>query len=192
MQSSVRVVTPATVEPVTVTECKLDTRVDGATEDALFSAWIAAARAYVETRLSRALITQTLELTLDAWPEDPILELPMPPLQSVVSVTYTDYAGVATIWPATQYQVLTAGTPGAIGLAYGAAWPSATLRSWAGIAVRYVAGYGPAASSVPMPICQAMRLLVGHWYANREGVAAGNLGPLPFAIDALLYPYEVR
>ena len=175
-----RVITSPRAEPIEVYEAKQHVRVDHSADDAWFAAQIVAARTYVETRCSRALVTQTLELTLDAWPSGP-------------SITYTDNAGVAAIWPATNYQVLaTTHTPGAIGLAYGAQWPTATLRSWAGIAVRFVAGYGPAATFVPMPLRQAMLLLVGHWYANREAVAAGNLGPLPFAVDALLYPYEVR
>ena len=187
-----RVVTAPAAEPIAVYEAKLHVRVDHDADDAWFAAQIAAARSYVETRCSRALITQMLEATLDAWPTVPFLVLPAPPLQAVESITYTDSAGAAAIVPATQYQVLTTHTPGLVGLAYGVGWPTVTLRGWAGIAVRYVAGYGPTAASVPAAIKQAMLLLIGHWYANREAVAAGNLGPLPFAVDALLYPFEVR
>ncbi|KLJ14523.1 MULTISPECIES: head-tail connector protein [Pseudomonas] len=34
---------------------------------------------------------------------------------------------------------------------------------------------------------QAILLLVGHWYANREAVAAGGLTSVPLAVDRLLW-----
>jgi hypothetical protein len=38
---------------------------------------------------------------------------------------------------------------------------------------------------------QAMRLLVGHFYENREAVqSGGSVIEMPFAVDALLRPYR--
>ncbi|GFM73601.1 hypothetical protein PSCICL_45930 [Pseudomonas cichorii] len=34
---------------------------------------------------------------------------------------------------------------------------------------------------------QAVLLLVGHWYANREAVAVGGLTAVPLAVDRLLW-----
>lgn len=34
----------------------------------------------------------------------------------------------------------------------------------------------------------AMRFLIGHWYRNREAVAAGAMTPVPMAVESLLAP----
>ena len=52
----------------------------------------------------------------------------------------------------------------------------------------YVAGV--ADSAVPAPIKHAILLMVGHWYANREAVAPGQMHEVPMAVDALIRPYR--
>lgn len=42
------------------------------------------------------------------------------------------------------------------------------------------------AGSIPARVQQAMLLLVGHWYQNREGVSEANLKSVPMAVNALL------
>jgi uncharacterized phiE125 gp8 family phage protein len=55
------------------------------------------------------------------------------------------------------------------------------------IQVTYVAGYG-AAASVPQKYKQAMLLLIGHWYENRETVIVGTIsGPIALAVDSLIW-----
>lgn len=46
------------------------------------------------------------------------------------------------------------------------------------------------ASGWPAPALQAVRLLVAHWYNNREAVAAGAMNPVPFGVDRMLAPYR--
>jgi len=194
LAGDVAVITPPSVEPMTKAEVKLHLRVDHTTDDTLIDSLIIAARQRVENVTWRALVTQTLELTLDAWPEGNKIDLPRPPLQSVTSVTYTDSAGAAVVWGSANYQVITQGTPGRIVPAYGVSWPSVTLRAANGIAVRYVAGYGLAAA-VPDLLKAAIKLLVGHWYENREATVVGagmTATPLPLAVESILYDYMVR
>lgn len=190
----VAVITPPAEEPVTRVEAKLHLRVDHTADDDLIDRLITAARQRVENATWRALVTQTLELTLDAWPGGNRLELPRPPLVSVTSVTYTNSDGQATVWSSSLYQVITQGTPGRIVPAYGESWPTATLRAANGIAVRYVAGYG-AAAAVPALLKAAILLLVGHLYENREAVIVGAglaATPLPLAVESILSDYLVR
>lgn len=53
------------------------------------------------------------------------------------------------------------------------------------------AGYADAAA-VPQGIKQAMLLLVGSWYENREATISGaTIAEVPFAVDALIAPYRV-
>ncbi|MBN9265961.1 MAG: phage gp6-like head-tail connector protein [Hyphomicrobium sp.] len=106
MRRTVTLVTGPSVEPVTLDELKAWAKIDSADEDALLTSLIAAARDAAEQYLRRALITQTVRLTLDLdgrgidLPEGvydlpvsaiygglpTVVELPRPPVSSVTSV----------------------------------------------------------------------------------------------------------
>lgn len=190
-----RLITPPATEPVSAAEAKLHCRVDGSVEDALIAALITAARMHVEEDTSRALIEQTWEVVLEGWPR--VLRLPHAPVSAVSSITYRDADGVTATLAATAYTVRTGLTPVQV-IFDQVALPSATLAEVGPITVRYVAGYGATAASVPKPIYQAMLLLIGHWYTNREavamyrGITTEGAGPLAFAVDALLQPYRMN
>lgn len=190
---ALKLITAPATEPVTSTEAKSQLRVDTTADDTLIGTLITAARAHVENHLRRALITQTWELVLDAFPVGNTLRLPLPPLVSVTSIKYTDEDGNEGTFSSSAYEVDTDSTVGRVRLKSGETWPSETLAAVNGVRVRYVAGYG-AASAVPQPIKQAILLLIGTLYENREGtlVAQGvTVMDLPFGVEALLMPYRV-
>lgn len=183
------------VEPVSLTEAKAHCRVDIADDDTLIGNLIKAARLYVESvcRPRRALISQSWKLFLDAWPAGDMLELAVAPLVSVTSLIYTDQNGVATTWSATNYQVDALSEPGRLRLKSGESWPSVTLRELNGLEITFAAGYGAASTAVPEGFRQAILLLVGNWYENRETqVMAGVPKSLAFAVDALLAPWRME
>ena len=62
-----KVSTVPVIEPVTVDEIKLFGRIDGEEEDILIEGFIRAAREACETYLGRALISQTITMTMDFW-----------------------------------------------------------------------------------------------------------------------------
>jgi uncharacterized phiE125 gp8 family phage protein len=162
------------------------------TEDDLVSALITAAREYCEGFTGRALAEQTLEAYPPCFPRMNEVELPCPPLQSVTSVKYTDIDGnETTMTEGTDYIVDTDSTVGRIVLPYAETWPTAALYTVNPIKIRYVAGY----TTVPRSIKQAMLLLIGHWYANREAVLVGQgtmSKEIEFAVKALLSMHRVR
>ena len=187
-------VTAAAEQPVTLAEAKAHLRVLTTDEDSLIGALVAAAAAHLEGRsgvLGRALVTQTWDVRFDRFPfagNNGRIELPLPPLQSVTSVKYLDFTGTEVTLAADQYAVDTGHMIGRLRPAYGLTWPSTRDEDGA-VRIRFVAGYG-SASAVPTPIKQAILLLVGHWWINRE--AAGDAkGPLAFAVDALTTPYRI-
>ena len=182
-----KIYTAPAEEPVTIEEAKLQCRVDTADEDVLFERLISAARRYVETFQRRALITQTWEAYLDAWPSEAYIDLPYPPLQSVTSITYKDTAGSASTFGSANYIVDIGRTPGRVYLAYDASWPSTTLYPTSGITVRYVCGYGATGKSVPAETRQGLLLLVAHLYENREATVERALTFIPFGVEALLW-----
>ncbi|MFZ5762838.1 MAG: head-tail connector protein [Thermodesulfobacteriota bacterium] len=188
MTSRALITAPA-AEPVSLAEAKLHLRVEHAADDALITALIQAARERAEAITRRALISQTWEVYLDEWPSEGFIRLPMPPLQSVASVKYTDTDGVEHTF--SDWAADVASLPGRVVLNHGAAWPSVTLRPVNPIAVRFVAGYGDAAA-VPASIKAAMLLMIGHLYENREESVAGvSIAALPMGAEALLAPFRL-
>lgn len=185
-----RQVTAPAVEPLSVEEIKAHLRVIGDDENDVITPYALAARDMCELEARRAFITQTFALWLESWPCADRIELPRPPLQSVTSITYIDYAGVTRTMSSADYLVDTASEPGRIVLAFGASWPSATLRPGLAITITYVAGYGAAGAQVPERYKHAIRLLTGHYYENREQVVVQpgvTIGQLPDALRSLLH-----
>lgn len=192
---AVVLVTAPALEPVSRTEAKLHCRIDAdmVDDDTLVDALVKAAREWVEQRTRRALITQTWDLWQDDWPVGDEFRLPQPPLQSVTHVKYVDEDAATTTWSSANYLVDTFSEPGRVVMKGSASWPSATLQDVNAVNVRFVAGYGSAGTAVPQPIRQAMLMLIGHWYENREAILATGAMPkeVPLAVDALLWPYRV-
>ena len=159
-------------------------------EDTAIEFLITTAREYCENYTRRALATQTIEAYLPTFPHCDRFELPHPPLQSVTSVKYKDSTGTeTTMVVGTNYLVDDENTVAQIVLPYGLTWPLFTEYPVNAVKVRYVAGYA-SENPIPRSIKQAMLLLIGHWYNNREAV--GNVGgEIAFAVKALLSMYKV-
>lgn len=184
---ALKLITAPATEPISLNEAKQHCVVDFNNDDTLISSLIVAAREYCETYQNRAYLTQTWELILDLWPQ--IINLPMSPTQSVSSIKYKDYEGLEKTVEASDYIVDTDSEPARIIPAHGKTWPmSEPLQKIAGIRIRYVAGYSSAVL-VPQKVKQAILLLVGHWYNNREALVIGNLSvskEIEFSVKALL------
>lgn len=187
--------TPPTAEPVSLVEAKAHLRVTDDTEDGLIAAYILAARQAAEDYTRRKLYTQTWDYFIDrGWPtvdvdgiERPRIVIPLPPLQSVTSISYYNGVGTLTTLAADQYLVDVSDMEGRIEPAYGVTWP--TVRDqMSTIRVRMVVGY----TALPEPIRHAILLSVGHLYANREAVVVGTSAvELPLGAQSLLFPYRV-
>lgn len=171
-------------------------------EDDLIESLITTAREDCESFQNRAYITQTWELWLDRFPSDNFIEIPLPPLQSITSIKYydTDDTEATAYEPGAETPIGTAtyftddkSEPGRLCLKNGKSWPSTTLRPHNGVCVTFVAGYGDAASDVPKAVKQAMLLLIGHYYENREAVLTTGMNPIvvPFAVESLLWKKRI-
>lgn len=181
----VRIVVQPTEEPVSLDEAKLHLRVDGTEEDDYIAGLIKAARESCELEARRAFVTRTLDLSIPCWP-DYVLGLPLPPLVSVTSISYTDADGNVSTVSTSTYAVNTNVEPGLLIRKPSASWPSVNLMPGPSIVVRYVAGFGTAAD-VPAVYKQAMLMTIGHMYENRESVIVGTIATkLPDAVSKLL------
>lgn len=143
-------------------------------DHALINAYVDSATDYLDGYggiLCRCLITQSWELSLDGFPA--FIKLPLPPVQSITSITYDHPSGSSIILPESEYLLIGAGSDHAfVSPARGTSWPSAAPGPDA-VRVEFVTGYGDDPEDVPAQIRAAILEMVADRYAFRESAAIG-------------------
>lgn len=192
--------TAPTLYPITMAEARAHLRLDSHDENDLVSSLIGAATEYLQNQMGRSFVTQTWKLYLDSFPsgDGEAIRPPRPPLLAVSSISYVDTNGDTQTWSSAEYSVDTYTEPGRITCAYGYSWPS-TRDIENAVCVTYTAGFGTSASTaaqsqaaVPLSIKAAVKLLISHWYENREPVNIGNITtPLPMTVESLIWQNKV-
>ena len=173
-------------EVVSEVEAREHIRVPGDEVDVL--AAIAAATAFAEDYTRRSLRRKTFRLNCDYFPYFGGISLPFPPLLSVDSIMYRDTSEAMQTLDSSTYFVDTFSTPGRVLLADGQQWPDVSPNPNA-VLISYSAGYGHLA---PVAIKQAILLMIGHFYENREAVIVGQqVNAIPMGVKSLLGPYCV-
>lgn len=190
-----RITVEPTVEPVTLAEAKLHCRIDNEEEDIYVKGLIRTARIYCETFTGRSFVERTVEYTLDRWPSVRAITLPREPIKSILTVKYTSKDGTLyTMTAGVDY--LTDTVNGRVILPPDLTWPTSTLYPVNPIAITYIAGYASTTTTppdyrinIPENFKSAIKLCIGTWYENREGVLpAGHIGKqLPTGVDSLLW-----
>lgn len=189
----VKVVSPPTLEPVTLMQAKAHLRVDSSDDDALITRLIESAREHVENVTRRSYIQRVYRMTMDEFDE---VELPFPPAISVSSITYKDANGATQTLSTSVYEVATDSElyPGIVRLAYNQEWPE-TLDQPGAVTITWTAGYGSSGSptdlgqdDIPEAVKQAILIVLGDLYENREARTdlAKYRNP---TVDRLLAPY---
>ncbi len=178
-----RVVPPAEL-PVSLAEAKAHLRVEHDDDDALIARQISAATGMLDGyhgRLHRALVRQTWQVDLPGLPPGGVVRLPLGDAVSVDSIMYRDRAGaVQTLSPADYSGPVLDGLGPFVRVRNrpdAGAWDDAVM-------VRFACGYG-GPDDVPDLIRQAILLLVGHWYAQRE-TAGEAVAVVPFTVSAII------
>lgn len=186
------VVTAASTYGLTLANAKLHLNVSSTADDALITTYIQAGVAMLEQKTQRCFVYQTRQLTMDSFADPSYVHnrrvyLPRTPLttaSSTQAVQYYDQDGTLTTMPSTDYVWSTAG--GYISEAYNATWP-AVYPQPGSVVITYRAGHGASSTSVPLNIQHALKMLVGHWYRNREAVVTGAISKeIEMGVDALL------
>jgi uncharacterized phiE125 gp8 family phage protein len=198
---SLAVATQPTVWPVSLADAKAHLRViDNTDDDDYIVSLIATATQWCEDFCDRTFADQQYTVAFDDWPAHRI-ELPRPPVRlnataasATVTISYVDTAGATQTltWSQSgtqQFRLDRDHVPALVYPLYLASWPAARLDDKA-LQITYLAGYG-GAMSVPKPAVHAIKMLVGHWYTNREAV--GSVGKeIELAVAALLSPLRWR
>lgn len=147
---ALRLLQAPSIEPVTRAMVKSIAAIDSdiTDHDATIDILITASRQACEHETGRKLITQDWAVSLDAFPAAEI-ELPLSPIQSVVSVTYIDAAGATQTLSGSTYVLDNANDAQPFLLpAQGASWPD-TLDTAGAVTIRVRCGYGDTADAVP-------------------------------------------
>jgi uncharacterized phiE125 gp8 family phage protein len=152
------------VEPVLATDVQTYGRIFETVDTALITLMAKAARKIVERMLNRATINRTIVAYWRTWPRQ--LLLPLAPISAITTVKYYDSAEALQTWAATEYDADLNIDPKSIQLSYGKSYPSVYSRPDA-IQVTYVAGYGAAASDVPITLKMAIEAVALDLYEQR-------------------------
>jgi len=211
--SGVTVHTAETADLISLTEIKAQLRIasSDSTHNTILGVCQSAATEIAKNYLQRSLINRTLILFLDNIPyADDVLpdtegittgpyltyrkrevRLPFSPLGSVSHVKTYDDDDTASTLATSKYYVDTAGDMGRVVLRTGETWPD-MLRVANALEIKYVAGYGGAASSVPDAIRQGALVMAAHLFENPDLVVKGEgVAIVPSLVAACWNPYRI-
>ena len=186
-------------EPITASEAAVFLRLDGATDSptpelTFLNSLILASREAVENFLNRTVTERARTLILDDFLTQKtgiiseIILLPFGDVSSVDTIAYVDTDGADQTVAA---HILSEDrlTP-----AFGETWPDTRAQIGA-VTITYTAGYAdintPAENGTPKAIVQAMFLIIGDMYDNREGVSQSGEYRINPSVQNLLQPYRI-
>lgn len=204
-----RIVAPTT-SPVSVADIKNDLQIDDTDQDLNISLKLAAAVAYVSGLTETVLAPATFEQRFDRWAGQDLgrrqgsyaydrevpfglwrFQLDTGPVRDVTAVKYLDANGVlqtvdpalwdwersraaADVWTLSSFQLpVLAHRPGSVRIIFAAGFNDPYSSE------------GDDSLNLPEQAPQAIRLLVAHWYSNREDVTVDKLGTIPHGVEDL-------
>ena len=168
----------------------------GQDEDFITEA-LKSAEDYVERYLECTIGLAAWRLTLDSFPpreepgmhqryrHHPSLLIPLWPVRSVTELLFTAPDGTSSELPLEQIVPPIGNDRYHLRLKKGFSWP-ATDCSPNAIAITFTAGW-PTQASLPGTLTQAIRMLVSHFYENREAVITGSIAKeVELGVNAML------
>ena len=181
-----QLITAPTIDPVSTADARKHCNVTTNDDDGYLCDLVTAARMNLEEVCWSSFITQTWQYWFNGFGSR--MFIPRPPLQSVTFVKYTDGNGDLQTVDSSVYEISSNLGFWFVGLQHGQSWPSPRGHR-DDVTVQVVSGYGDTALDVPMPLRQAMKLLVGNMYRIR-----GDEPPqeVPAAVQGLIAPYRIK
>ncbi len=172
----VSVAVAASASPVSLAEMKEHLRVTHTMEDRQIQGLIDAAVASVSGELGRAIAPQTMREALQYPTRDTYLSVP--PAQALVSVDYYDAANVLQSADLGDFEFYASEDWAFV---RSDAWPATYDRPDA-VILQYDVG----SDDTPPGIIHALKMMVGHWYENREATSESAVKEIPRALEYLL------
>lgn len=175
-------VKPAEEMPIALSEARIQCMLDAdlKDEDSLIQSLIASAVDVCQRYTGRPLMSQEMCYVGNF---DACVEL-SPNLLSVESISYIDQNGDDQSLDTSQYYVDVSSIVGNVSPI--GAWPAVKSDHPQPVVITFLAGY----KEVPDSIKQCIRLLVGHWFRNRDAMGSISDG-LKYSVDSLLSCHRV-
>jgi len=169
-------------QPVTLDEVKEHLRIDypEMDQDLYLQGLLDSAVDQIEKKLNRRLITQTVDVLVESWP-DVWQILPYGQTQSIGQIECVDVDGNAQVIPQDTYVLYFSGTDSAR-IVFNDKLNLPFILLGSQITIRLVCGYGDTGASVPASIRAAIKLLVGDMFDGEDST---------LAVDRLLMPYRL-
>ena len=181
--------TAPTSTVISLSEAKAFLRIDSDYDDdnTYITSLINVATQVVEEFTRRRLMTQTYKIFYDEFP--PYIDLQVGDVASVSGIKYFDESNTQVTLHSSNYDVDTKVRPGRIYESEDGNFPNTYERPNA-VEVEFIVG--GTSSDVPAPIVQAIYIIVGRYYENRQDVVLGTqVQELPLMVDHLLTPYRL-
>ncbi len=167
---------------ISTSDLKDHLRVTSNDEDSLINSYRTAACQFVENYCNTRLTSQSVYFYAQAF--GAIGEFQIGPVISVSAVEYkTSKTGSYIILDSANYYVERARVPALIKFMTA---PSTDGDALAPIRVTATCGY----ATTPEPLVHAVRLLVAHYFENRQAAEVGNIKEIPLGIKSLLNTYR--
>ena len=175
---------------------KLDAELEGAEavhpDDALVNVFISAAREHAENFTGLSLVNRDHSFSLDEFP-CAYIDLQVWPVTAITEVSYVDENGDIQLLSGGQYRLDNVSRPARLYPAEGN-WPK-TKSQDNSVTVLFDAGFDEVIP-IPKTLKQAMLLIIGHLYENRQDVIhtarSGGQLELPMGSVFLMTPHRIN
>ncbi len=190
MAKSFAVDIAASTAILTTAEAKTHLKVDTDADDTYIDNLVSAATESAQIFTNRYFINTTITQHGDTWSD--IATLFKSKVSSITHIKYFDSDNTEQTLATSVWLSDINHQPARIGLKPNQSFPSLADRINA-VNCKYVVGYGSAASDVPEGIREAVLLIVGNLYENRQEVVVGRIATeLPKSAQYLLEQYKIQ
>lgn len=167
---------------ISVADIRQSSRIDGTHDDGYIQLLIDAAISLLDGphgMVGKAIAMQSWQCVRARAVGDEAIRLPIMPITSLVAIHYDDAEHLEQTAELSDYLLQFRGDAAVV--APVTSWPEMSTRPSA-LRITVSAGHDP----VPATISQAAKMLVGHWYENREAASDVVMTPLPLGVSTLI------
>lgn len=181
----------AEVALVSTDDIKLHCRIDHDDDNALLTALVKSAESYLDGYsgiLGLCLFNQTWKQSFAQF--DRHMSLPFPNIYNsdMVEVKYLDDQDAEQTF-AGEFELINCSRETLLIYPSSENFPAVNCDKSLPVWVEFEAGFGTTSDKIDPAILTATKMLVAHWYENREAVSADQMENLPLGVSTLLRRY---
>jgi uncharacterized phiE125 gp8 family phage protein len=176
-----RLVTDATVEPVSVADLMAFIKVDLDPNDGVLLSLIKAARRTVERVTSISLIDQNFVAVCDSSETTTNeIKINKRPFKTITQIQSRSVEGSLSVVDASSYYLEVSDYYSRVIKKGGLNWGASEIE------ISFTCGFGASSSFVPDDLILCVKMLAAHWHEHREPVIEGNISQIPLHVQSIL------